>query len=164
MRVDGVHERPNVVACPGADQCTSAFVMTKRICLDVEAYLCETADEGPLPPGLRVAISGCPNECSHARINDVGFVGSVGVYGGRKLKGFELVVGGCISGDGLLAERIAFVTASDVVPTLRDIIEIYRESAAEGTPFDKFYFTVGQEDFTRMMHAKLGQRMWFFEI
>jgi len=164
LRVDDVLNRPNVVACPGADHCTSAFVETKRLCREVEAYLIEAELAHVLPPEFRVGISGCPNECSQARINDVGFVGSVGVYGGRKLKGFELVVGGCTAGEGRLCERIAFVTERDVVPTLRDVIEIYCECAVEGTPFAKFYFTVGQEDLTNMLHDKLTQRMWFFEI
>lgn len=164
LRAEGVFARPNVVACPGADQCTSAFVNTKPVCHALEAFLLEASGSGPLPPGLRVAVSGCPNECSHASINHVGFVGAVGVYGGRKLKGFELLVGGSVEGDGLLGERIAFVTPDDVVPTLRDLIEIYRTAAQDGQPFDQFYEEMGQTELTKRLHAQLSQRLWFFEI
>ncbi len=164
LRCESLEARPNVVACPGADHCTSAFVRTKSVCRALEAFLIEATDSGPLPPGLRVALSGCPNECSHASINDVGFVGSIGVYGGKKLNGFELLVGGSADGEGRLGERIAFVTADDVVPTLRDLIEVYREGAAEGQTYARFYEEMGQEEFTRRLHEKLSQRMWFFEI
>jgi len=164
LRTEGVLARPNVVACPGADQCTSAFVNTKPVCRSLEACLREDAAVGPLPPGLRVAVSGCPNECSHASVNHIGFVGAVGVYGGKKLRGFELLVGGYLEGDGRLGERIAFVSPDDVAPALRVLIDIYREAAQDGQPFDQFYEEMGDQELTARLHGKLSQRMWFFEI
>lgn len=164
LRCESIEARPNVVACPGADHCSSAFVHTKSVCRALEALLRDAAGVGPLPLGFRVAVAGCPNECSHTSINDVGFVGSIGVYGGRKLKGVELLVGGSTEGDGRLGERIAFVTSDDIVPTLRDLIEIYRETKAGEQSFAQFYEQMGQEELTRLLYEKLNQRMWFFEI
>jgi sulfite reductase beta subunit-like hemoprotein len=156
--------RPNVVSCPGADQCSVAFVKTKNLCGDIEGFLNSLAGDQAFPPEFRVAISGCPNECSQARFNDIGFVGVVGAYGGRRLQGFELVAGGSARGEGRLAERIAFVSPEDVIPTLRDLIDIYRESRVKDSTFGDFFFDVGAEEFSRLLRDKLSLRMLFFQI
>jgi len=164
LRTEALEARPNVVACPGADYCASALVKTGKLAHDLEAFLNAASDAHRLPPELRVALSGCPNECSHPHLNDVGFVGTAGAYAGHKVRGFELVVGGSARGDGRLAERIAFLSPEDVVPTLRDLVEVYRDTAAEGSRFAEFFFDTGAEELSRLLQKKLGQRMWFFEI
>ncbi|MEW6360275.1 MAG: hypothetical protein AB1696_28335 [Planctomycetota bacterium] len=164
LRVDGILERPNVVACPGADECQAAYVKTKKLCHDIEAFLTEAAEQGPLPREFRVALSGCPNECSHGHINDIGFVGSVGARGGRKLRGFDLVVGGSVHGEGRLGERIAFVSPEDVVPTLRDLLSIHRENTTAGISFSDFFLDIGPEELMAKLEEKLSERIWFFEI
>lgn len=160
----GVRSHPNVVACPGADLCSVALVSTKKTCNDLDAFLRGASENGPLPHDFRVAVSGCPNECSQAGINDVGFVGAVGSYGGRRVPGFELVVGGSVNGPGRLAERIAFISPEDVVPTLRDLLDLYNEFASNGACFSNFFFEIGAEELSGLLLEKLRQRMWFFQI
>jgi len=145
----------NIVACPGADQCSVAHVPTKQICGDLEVFLRKMEGNGLLPPALRVAISGCPNESSQAGVNDIGFVGATGAYGGRKVLGFELVVGGSTRGEGRLAERIAFLSPEDVIPTFRDLLEIYREFASEGVRFGDFFFEMGAEELSHLLRDHL---------
>jgi dissimilatory sulfite reductase (desulfoviridin) alpha/beta subunit len=164
FRIAGEGQRPNVVACPGADHCSVAYVKTKRVCEEIEAFLQKAEKNEALPPEFRVAVSGCPNECSQVLINDIGFVGAVGAYGGRKILGFELAAGGSLRGEGRLATRIAFVSPEDVVPTLRDALEIYRQRAAPGAPFHEFFFAAGPEEFSTLLLQQLKQRMWFFQI
>ncbi len=161
FRVRGLLERPNVVACPGTDHCLTAYVRTKKLCNDLEAFLVSAADEGPLPPELRVALCGCPNDCSHTRLNDIGFIGSMGAREQQKVRGFDLVLGGSSCGDGRLAEHIAFLSSEDVVPTIRDLLEIYRETATEGISFGNQFLELGAEEFSMKLQEKLSQRIWF---
>jgi len=156
--------RPNVVACPGADQCPVAHVQTKQLCVEIERFLDKAAGKGMLPPAFRVALSGCPNECSHGGINDVGFVGTAGAYGGQRSQGFELLIGGSVDGDGRLAERIAFLGTEDVVPTFRDILHVYGEKAIGRPSFSHFVLEIGAEEFSRLLLERLRRRMWFFQI
>jgi sulfite reductase beta subunit-like hemoprotein len=164
IRTAGRSHRPNVIACPGMDHCSVAYAKTKYLYFEVESFLRKVEQNGLLPPEFRVAISGCPNECSQVMINDVGFVASIGSYGGQKTQGFELAVGGSLSKEGRLATRIAFVSPEDIVPTLRDILEIYRQRAAVSTPFHDFFFETGPEEFSMLLMQQLKQRIWFFQI
>lgn len=161
LRTDGLLERPNVVACTGGDQCSTAYVRTKKVCQDVEAFLREAADDGPLPLDLRVALSGCPNECSHVHLNDIGFVGSVGEHAGAKVRGFTLVLGGSSRGEGRLAEPVAFLRAEDVVPTLRDLLNIYQCMAPEGRRFTDFYASIARDRIAEALRQELRQRLAF---
>jgi sulfite reductase (ferredoxin) len=164
IRATGENPYPNVIACPGTDHCPVAYAETKRLCLEIQSFLRKAQSSGGLPPEFRVAISGCPNECSQVMINDVGFVGAIGSYGGQKAQGFELAVGGSSRGEGRLATRIAFVGPEDVIPTLRDVLEIYRQRAASGAPFHDFFFETGPEEFSSLLLEQLKHRMWFFAI
>jgi dissimilatory sulfite reductase (desulfoviridin) alpha/beta subunit len=156
--------QPNVVACPGADQCPVAYAKTKNLYFEIEAFLQKSKASSDLPPDFQIAISGCPNECSQVLINDVGFVGAIGTYGGHKLQGFEMTAGGSFRGEGRLATKIAFVSEEDVIPTLRDVLEIYRQQAERGTPFHDFFLETGPEEFSRLLMQQLKQRLWFFQI
>ncbi len=156
--------RPNVVACPGANPCPVAHVPTKELCMDIERFLDKAEAKGMLPPAFHVALSGCPNECSQAGINDVGFVGSAGAYGGERSQGFELLIGGSTHGSGRLAERIAFLGTEDVIPTFRDILHVYNEKAVDRPSFSNFILELGAEEFSRLLLERLRRRMWFFQI
>jgi dissimilatory sulfite reductase (desulfoviridin) alpha/beta subunit len=164
IRTTAEGPRPNVVACPGTDHCPVAYAKTKSLCFEIRSFLLKAQKPGALPPDFQVAISGCPNECSQVMINDVGFVGAIGSYGGQKAQGFELTVGGTLRGEGRLGTRIAFVSQEDVIPTLRDVLEIYRQRAASGATFHEFFFETGPEEFSALLLEMLKHRMWFFAI
>lgn len=158
------NQHPNVVACPGSDRCPVAYEKTKDLCVEIEAFLNREENGGILPPEFTVAVSGCPNECGQTRVNDIGFIGAFGSYGGAKLKGFEMVAGGSLRDSGRLAARIAFVSSEDIIPTLRDVLGIYRKKASVGTEFHDFFWETGPEGFSILLLEKLKQRMWFFQI
>jgi dissimilatory sulfite reductase (desulfoviridin) alpha/beta subunit len=60
----------SVIACKGSvcrHGCCDTFAMTR---------LLEEQEGGrPLPRKLRIAIAGCPNNCSRVQFNDIGFMG-----------------------------------------------------------------------------------------
>lgn len=62
-----------IVACPGASTCTSGIIETKGLAKELDArYLRREA-----PHKFKIAIAGCPNNCSKPIENDVGVMGGV---------------------------------------------------------------------------------------
>jgi hypothetical protein len=90
-----------------------------------------------------------------------GFIGTIGSYGGQKVQGFEMAAGGSLQGEGRLAARIAFVSLEDVIPTLRDVLEVYKQWAVRGTPFHEFFFETGPEKFSALLLEQLKRGCGF---
>lgn len=62
-----------IVACPGNATCTSGIIETKELALELDSvYFRQQA-----PHKFKIAISGCPNNCSKPIENDVGVMGGV---------------------------------------------------------------------------------------
>ncbi|HEY6971824.1 MAG TPA: nitrite reductase [Candidatus Angelobacter sp.] len=78
-----------------------------------------------LPRKYKISISGCPDWCSYPEINDLAFTPAV--RDGEI--GFSLRVGGGLSTEPHLAVRLnAFVRQDHVIPVLKSVSEIFRES------------------------------------
>lgn len=62
-----------IVACPGATTCKFGLIETKELAKDLdELYFKKEA-----PGKFKIAVSGCPNNCSKPIENDVGVMGGV---------------------------------------------------------------------------------------
>ena len=82
-----------------------------------------------LPRKYKICITGCRVWCSYPEINDVGLTAITRERGGRSEVGFSLRVGGGLSTDPHLGDRLdAFVRWEQVVPVVRGITELFRES------------------------------------
>jgi sulfite reductase (ferredoxin) len=80
-----------------------------------------------LPRKYKISISGCRDWCSYPEINDLAFTPAV--QDGEI--GFSLRVGGGLSTEPHLAVRLnAFVRWHQVVPVLKSVSEVFRESDA----------------------------------
>src|SRR5919204_1434140 len=81
-----------------------------------------------LPRKFKICITGCRVWCSYPEINDIGLTALTRVNGEREV-GFSLRVGGGLSTDPHLAVRLdAFVRWNQVLPVVRGIAEIFRDS------------------------------------
>ena len=81
-----------------------------------------------LPRKFKVCITGCHVWCAYPEINDVGLT-AIRRDGGDSEVGFSLRVGGGLSTDPHLAVRLnAFVHRHQVIPVLKGVAEIFRES------------------------------------
>lgn len=79
-----------------------------------------------LPRKFKICITGCSVWCAYPEINDVGLTG---VQRSDGKVGFSLRVAGGLSTDPHLARRLdAFVRPEQVVPVLRGVATIFRES------------------------------------
>lgn len=136
------HERlPDAVACVGTTQCRMAVADT------VKAYRILADDLGSYPDlwetvgPLRINLTGCPNNCAHSWIADIGLRG-------RRLRddlhntsveGFTVLVGGSLAGAGRIATPILDIGMEQTVPAVLAILEAYlAHRTDEGESFARF--------------------------
>jgi sulfite reductase (ferredoxin) len=82
-----------------------------------------------LPRKFKICISGCSVWCEYPEINDIGLTAIRRRVGGSWETGFSLRIGGGLSTDPHLAVRLnAFVKQHQVLPALKGIAQIFRDS------------------------------------
>ncbi len=90
-----------IIACPGTHWCSRGLVDTRELAGRIRTEL------GDRLAGRTVCISGCPNNCVHSAVADIGLVGRVGTANGKRQQLFDLFVDGGEGRTDRLAERIA---------------------------------------------------------
>jgi sulfite reductase (ferredoxin) len=91
----------------------------------VNDLLAGNADFYNLPRKFKIAITGCRSWCAYPEINDIGLTA---VRRGEEV-GFALRIGGGLSTDPHLAVPLnAFVRREQVLPVVRAVTEIFRDS------------------------------------
>jgi sulfite reductase (ferredoxin) len=119
----------NITGCPvagvDADEVSDASPLT----LEASRMLVGNSDFYNLPRKFKISITGCRVWCAYPEINDIGLTAIRRAVGGRSEVGFSLRVGGGLSADPHLATRLnAFVRWSQVLPVVKGIAEIFRDS------------------------------------
>ena len=149
FRTSGHERLPDIVACVGTTMCKmavadapDAYHMLYDALADDEAYWQDLGS-------LRINITGCPNNCAHAWIADIGLRGTrTRNDAGGSVEGYSVFVGGKLSEAGHIADYLCDVTLDELVPGVRRILDTYlahREGADE--PFADFCERVGIEKF-----------------
>jgi sulfite reductase (ferredoxin) len=123
---------PHITCCPGSTFCASALVDCRKTATHIAEKLVKST-------GLSIKISGCPHNCSHAAVADIGLIGRVRNIDGARYECFKLVAGG---GGGKTAElaiplasAIPSEQASDVVNRL---LEEYSSPSERASSFAQF--------------------------
>jgi sulfite reductase (ferredoxin) len=97
--------------------------------LETSRLLAGNAEFYNLPRKFKISIAGCHSWCCYPEINDIGLTAVTRTVGGKKEIGFSLRVGGGLSAEPYLAARLtAFVQQNQVVPVIKGIAELFRES------------------------------------
>jgi sulfite reductase (ferredoxin) len=82
-----------------------------------------------LPRKFKISITGCRVWCPYPEINDVGLTATPRVLRGTHEVGFSLRVAGGLSADPYLGARLnAFVRWHQVLPAIKGIAELFRDS------------------------------------
>ena len=119
----------NVTGCPLAGVDADEICDASPLVLQTTRLLAGNADFYNLPRKYKVSITGCRVWCSYPEINDVGVTAAVRASNGHPQIGFSLRVGGGLSTDPHLGVRLnAFVRWNQVVPVIRGVTEIFRDS------------------------------------
>jgi sulfite reductase (ferredoxin) len=119
----------NVTGCPLAGLDAAELCDASPLARELTHALVGRADFYNLPRKFKISVTGCSSWCTYPEINDVGLTAVRRHRGGKEEVGFSLRVGGGLSAEPHLAQRLdAFVRWEQVVPVARAVAEIFRDS------------------------------------
>ncbi len=119
----------NITGCPLAGVAADELCDASPLALEANRLFVGNAEFYNLPRKFKVSISGCSVWCEYPEINDVGFTAVRRELKGESETGFSLRIGGGLSTDPHLAVRLnAFVRHHQVLPVLKGVAEIFRDS------------------------------------
>ncbi len=119
----------NVTGCPLAGVDGDEIVDASPLVHEVNQLLAGNSEFYNLPRKFKISIAGCRSWCSYPEINDIGLTAITRQVGGKPEIGFSLRVAGGLSAEPYLAARLnAFVGWNQVVPVVRGIAELFRDS------------------------------------
>jgi len=119
----------NVTGCPVAGVDADEIVDASPLVLEVSRLLAGNADFYNLPRKFKISITGCRVWCPYPEINDIGLTALTRVVGGKPEVGFSLRVAGGLSAEPYLGARLnAFVGWNQVLPVVKGIAELFRDS------------------------------------
>jgi sulfite reductase (ferredoxin) len=117
----------NVTGCPVAGVDADELIDASPLVHEATRLLNGNPEFYNLPRKFKVTIAGCRSWCVYPEINDVGMTAVRDPASGEV--GFAVRVGGGLSTDPHLGVRLnAFVREREVVPVVRGIAEIFRDS------------------------------------
>ena len=119
----------NITGCPLAGVDADEICDASPLVHEANQLLVGNPEFYNLPRKFKISITGCRVWCSYPEINDVGLTAVQRIDNGRSETGFSLRVGGGLSTDPHLAVRLnAFVRWEQVVPVIRGITELFRDT------------------------------------
>jgi len=119
----------NVTGCPLAGVDADEICDASPLALEATRLLAGNADFYNLPRKFKISVTGCRVWCSYPEINDIGLTAIRRGFGENSEVGFSLRVGGGLSAEPHLAARLnAFVRWNQVLPVVKGIAEIFRDS------------------------------------
>ena len=101
-------------------------------------------------------MNGCPNNCAHAWIADIGLRGRrTRQEDGTSTEGFSVFLGGKLSEAGRIGELLGDVQAEEVAPFVRQILDFYlAERNSPDEHFTDFVPRAGIEAFRAALNLK----------
>jgi sulfite reductase (ferredoxin) len=120
------------MSCPAIPTCGLAISESERalpgIIDDLEAVLRELGLDNE---AIGVRMTGCPNGCARPYQSDIGIVGRSGDK-------YTLFVGGHVCGHRLNFELRDLTPRAEIVPTLRPVLEHFKEAREPGESFGDY--------------------------
>jgi len=124
-----------VQACPGTAVCTFGMQDSLGLGTQIEEFFIGLE----LPAKVKIGVSGCPFCCGES------FVRDIGVFG--KKSGWNLVVGGSSARRPRVGDLIREgLTAAEVIPLIKRMLEFYRANAKKRERMAKFVDRIGIEE------------------
>lgn len=119
----------NVTGCPVAGFDDDEICDASPLAIEASRMLAGNAEFYNLPRKFKISITGCRVWCPYPEINDVGLTANTRIVGGKPEVGFSLRVAGGLSTEPYLGARLnAFVRWNQVLPVIRGIAELFRDS------------------------------------
>ena len=157
----------NVTGCPVAGVDADEIIDASPLVLETSQLLAGNSKFYNLPRKFKISIAGCHSWCSYPEINDIGLTAITRTVGGKKEVGFSLRVAGGLSAEPYLGARLdAFVQQGQVVPVIKGIAELFRDSEVlrehrERARLKFLFLRHGwtAEQFLDELHQRIGFRL-----
>lgn len=119
----------NITGCPVAGVDADEICDASPLVLEASQLLAGNSEFYNLPRKFKISITGCRVWCPYPEINDIGLTAIDRVISGKTETGFSLRVAGGLSTEPYLGSRLnAFVRWNQVLPVVRGIAELFRDS------------------------------------
>ena len=116
--LDKLKNKPKVIACPGLRTCPNGLAD----CKSTAAAILDKLTDG-LGKDVTINISGCPNNCVHSAIADIGLVGAVRTIGSERVACYQILTGGGNGTNNVLATKQKVVTAQEVPTVIEEMLK-----------------------------------------
>jgi sulfite reductase (ferredoxin) len=139
------------LACPAIPTCGLAISESERAlpgiisALEAELSLLGLANER-----IGIRMTGCPNGCVRPYQSDIGIVGRSG-------NKYVLYIGGSPLGDRLNVELKDLVPTEEIVPTLRLVLQAFRDGRRPGEGLGDYAQRVGIDRLRKLVGAEHAQ-------
>jgi dissimilatory sulfite reductase (desulfoviridin) alpha/beta subunit len=133
-----------VVACVGAGICKFAQIETGALAQELhDRYFGRE-----LPAKLKIAVTGCQNNCAKVEINDIGIRGFQ--------HGYLLYFGGCMGHETRIGSALLPVISekATVLKVIETTVRYFASHAQKGERLGKFIDRTGIEEFKKTVKAE----------
>jgi sulfite reductase (ferredoxin) len=118
----------NVTGCPLAGLQTHELIDASPLAVEVAQKLTANPEFYNLPRKFKISVTGCPLWCSYPEINDVALTAIRREVDGLEEIGYTLRVGGGLSTEPHIAERIpAFIPQDKAFAVVEAVLHIFKE-------------------------------------
>jgi sulfite reductase (ferredoxin) len=121
----------NVTGCPIAGLDSHQLLDASPLALEVAHLLTANPEFYNLPRKFKITVTGCPIWCSFPEINDLSLTAIKRTVEGKDEIGYTLRVGGGLSTEPHIAERInAFIPQDKAMDVVTAVVRIFKEQMA----------------------------------
>ena len=144
--VGGMNEAVReIVSCPGAFSCKLAVTHPYNLA----EFIGERVED---LSGLRVNISGCPNNCGQHHIGDIGFYGASSKVGNKLAPHYVVMIGGNpFKQMERYGQLIGKVPAKNAHLFVKAVADFWKGNKKDGEEFFEFIDRVGLDVFRRIL-------------
>lgn len=148
--------RRAAIACTGNEFCNLALTETKLLLREIVEHVESTVAMDEL---IRINVNGCPNDCGHHHIGDIGLQGClVKQGGGVVLEGYDVALGGRLGGDARFVRAIRRkVPATDVKYAIENLLKGYSASKDDEEDFSDFVDRHSDDELAALMQTAFAE-------
>jgi sulfite reductase (ferredoxin) len=157
----------NVTGCPLAGLSHEEIINASPLAVEIAHQLQANPEFYNLPRKFKISVTGCPVWCTYPEINDVALTAIKRTVNGVEEIGYTLRVGGGLSTEPHIAERIpAFIPQDKALEVVTNVVRIFKEQtdlrenrtrARIKYLFMRFGWTA--ESFLTALEEKLGYKL-----
>ena len=157
----------NVTGCPLAGLSHEEIIDASPLAVEIAHQLQANPEFYNLPRKFKISVTGCPVWCTYPEINDVALTAIKRTVNGVEEIGYTLRVGGGLSTEPHIAERIpAFIPQDKALEVVTNVVRIFKEQtdlrenrtrARIKYLFMRFGWTA--ESFLTALEEKLGYKL-----